>query len=63
MAEEKPGTSSEGDNPNESIEKLSADEMRQSEIVRKTPAQKRLIIGIAIAGIIAMTVVAMSVAP
>lgn len=65
MSEEnnKSGSSPGGQDPNEKMENLSADDMRQSEVVLKSPGQRKLIIGIVIAGIIALIVVAMTAAP
>ena len=65
MADEKEKTDALSDqqNQNAEIEKLSDDEMRQSRIVRKTPAQRRLVIGIIAVGIIVLAVVVMNVAP
>lgn len=65
MADDKGRTGAPDDrpNPNDEIEKLSADEMRQSRIVRKTPGQRRLIIGIIVVGIIVMIAVVMNVTP
>lgn len=60
---EKSDSSSDQRNQNKKINNLSADEMRQSEVVLKTRGQRRLIIGILIVGIIAMIVVVMNVAP
>lgn len=60
---EKSDSSSDRRNQNKNINNLSADEMRQSEVVLKTRGQRRLIIGILIVGIIAMIVVVMNVAP
>lgn len=60
---EKSDSSSDQRNQNKNINNLSADEMRQSEVVLKTRGQRRLIIGILIVGIIAMIVVVMNVAP
>lgn len=65
MADErdKLGNPPKGPSQNDGMEKLSADQMRQSRIVRKSPGQRRLVIGIIIVGIIGLAVVVMNVAP
>lgn len=59
----KADTPSDQQNQIDSMENLDADEMRQAEIVRKSPWQRRLIIGLFIAGILLLMAVVMNVSP
>lgn len=59
----KADTPSDQQNKIDKMESLDADEMRQAEIVRKSPWQRRLIIGLFIAGILLLMAVVMNVSP